>query len=160
MEIKTNEIPLFTTLLGRIDLTDAVVTADALCRARHNASRGYPFKRSTLERWLTRVLAVHYPRSAGEFQAWFRTMRTAWTTWSGCAGPRPRRPAGIRLPWNALPRTAYGEYLTWTPPLKWIPPNASYADFGVMPIGSEGPLSVGGDRVREVGIIRGSPGTR
>jgi predicted transposase YbfD/YdcC len=30
VEAKTNEIPLFTTLLDRIDLTGAVVTADAL----------------------------------------------------------------------------------------------------------------------------------
>jgi hypothetical protein len=29
---------------------------------------------------------LHYPRSIGEFQAWFRTDATAWTTWSGCAG--------------------------------------------------------------------------
>jgi len=36
---KTNEIPLFSTVLDQIpDLTDVVVTVDALCRARHNAS--------------------------------------------------------------------------------------------------------------------------
>jgi DDE_Tnp_1-associated/Transposase DDE domain len=35
---KTNEIPMFTALLDRIDLTRAVITADALCRSRHNAS--------------------------------------------------------------------------------------------------------------------------
>jgi len=36
---KTNEIPLFSTALDQIgDLTGVVVTVDALCRARHNAS--------------------------------------------------------------------------------------------------------------------------
>ena len=38
VEIKTNEIPLFATLLGRIDLTDAVVTADALHAQRTHAN--------------------------------------------------------------------------------------------------------------------------
>jgi len=38
VQAKTNEIPLFATLLDRIDLAGAVVTADALCRRRHNAS--------------------------------------------------------------------------------------------------------------------------
>jgi len=37
VEIKTNEIPLFATLLGRIDLTGAVVTADALHAQRAHA---------------------------------------------------------------------------------------------------------------------------
>ena len=37
VEAKTNEIPLFATLLGRIDLTDAVVTADALHAQRAHA---------------------------------------------------------------------------------------------------------------------------
>ncbi len=37
VQAKTNEIPLFTTLLGRIDLTDAVVTADALHAQRAHA---------------------------------------------------------------------------------------------------------------------------
>ena len=38
--------------------------------------------------------------------------------------------------------------------------SASYADPSVMPMGPVGPVGGGGDRVREVGIIRGSPGTR
>jgi len=38
VEAKTNEIPMFATLLDRIDLAGAVITADALCRRRHNAS--------------------------------------------------------------------------------------------------------------------------
>ena len=37
VEIKTNEIPLFATLLDRIDLTGAVVTADALHAQRAHA---------------------------------------------------------------------------------------------------------------------------
>ena len=37
VEAKTNEIPLLTTLLGRIDLTGAVVTADALHAQRAHA---------------------------------------------------------------------------------------------------------------------------
>ena len=37
METKTNEIPLFATLLDHIDLTDAVVTADALHAQRPHA---------------------------------------------------------------------------------------------------------------------------
>ena len=39
---KTNEIPLFTALLDRIQITGAVITADALCRRRHKASYGDP----------------------------------------------------------------------------------------------------------------------
>jgi hypothetical protein len=35
---KTNEITAFAPLLDRVDITDAIITADALCRARHNAS--------------------------------------------------------------------------------------------------------------------------
>ena len=36
---KTNEITMFTALLGQAgDLREALVTADALCRTRHNAS--------------------------------------------------------------------------------------------------------------------------
>jgi len=38
VQAKTNEIPMFATLLDRIDLAGAVITADALCRRRHNAS--------------------------------------------------------------------------------------------------------------------------
>ena len=37
VEAKTNEIPLLTTLLGRIDLTGAVVTAVALHAQRAHA---------------------------------------------------------------------------------------------------------------------------
>src|SRR3984893_8111816 len=37
-EAKTNEIPMFTTVGDRISVAGAVVTADALCRSRHNAS--------------------------------------------------------------------------------------------------------------------------
>lgn len=36
--VKTNEIPLLSTLLDRIGISGAVVTADALCRIRHKAS--------------------------------------------------------------------------------------------------------------------------
>ena len=35
---KTNEITRFRPLLDRLDLADTVVTADALCRCRGNAS--------------------------------------------------------------------------------------------------------------------------
>lgn len=35
---KTNEIPMFTTVLGRLDLAGAVVTADALHAQRGHAS--------------------------------------------------------------------------------------------------------------------------
>ena len=35
---KTNEIPLFTTLLDRIEITDAVITADALHAQRDHAT--------------------------------------------------------------------------------------------------------------------------
>jgi hypothetical protein len=38
VEAKTNEIPLFSTLLDRIQLTDAVVTADALHAQRGHAT--------------------------------------------------------------------------------------------------------------------------
>src|SRR6266480_5970852 len=41
---KTGEIPMFSALLDRMDVQDAVVTADALCRTRHNASDMVPFK--------------------------------------------------------------------------------------------------------------------
>jgi hypothetical protein len=37
---KTNEIPMLVTLLETLDITGAVVTADALCRCRHKASYG------------------------------------------------------------------------------------------------------------------------
>jgi hypothetical protein len=35
---KSNEIPAFTPLLAKLDLTGVVITADALCRHRHKAS--------------------------------------------------------------------------------------------------------------------------
>jgi hypothetical protein len=35
---KSNEITAFAPLLDRLDLTNVVITADALCRRRHNAS--------------------------------------------------------------------------------------------------------------------------
>ena len=35
---KTNEITAFAPLLDRVEVTGAVITADALCRARHKAS--------------------------------------------------------------------------------------------------------------------------
>ncbi|MGI8534944.1 MAG: ISAs1 family transposase [Mycobacteriales bacterium] len=35
---KTNEISAFAPLLDRVDITGAIVTADALCRRRHKAS--------------------------------------------------------------------------------------------------------------------------
>ena len=38
VESKSNEITAFTPLLDRVDITDAIITADALCRARHKAS--------------------------------------------------------------------------------------------------------------------------
>ena len=38
IDSKTNEITGFAPLLDRIDITGAVITADALCRCRHNAS--------------------------------------------------------------------------------------------------------------------------
>src|SRR4051794_11007072 len=40
VEAKTNEIPRISTLMDRVDLADAVVTADALSRTRDNASYG------------------------------------------------------------------------------------------------------------------------
>ena len=33
-----------------------------------------------------RHAGTHYPKSLGEFQAWFPTVQTAWTTWNGCDG--------------------------------------------------------------------------
>ncbi|MCA1673045.1 MAG: transposase family protein [Actinobacteria bacterium] len=38
IQAKTNEITAFAPLLDRIDITGAVITADALCRRRHKAS--------------------------------------------------------------------------------------------------------------------------
>ena len=38
-----------------------------------------------------------------------------------------RAGGGIRRPWNGHQRTAHGEPLTWTTPVKWIPPNAVLA---------------------------------
>jgi hypothetical protein len=38
VDIKHNETSHFTELLGPLDLAGAVVTFDALCRRRHNAS--------------------------------------------------------------------------------------------------------------------------
>jgi hypothetical protein len=35
---KTNEVPVAAVVLGQLDLHGKVVTADALCRRRHNAS--------------------------------------------------------------------------------------------------------------------------
>jgi Transposase DDE domain len=40
VEAKTNDITVFAPLLDRIDITGTVITADALCRPRHNASYG------------------------------------------------------------------------------------------------------------------------
>jgi hypothetical protein len=46
VDTKTNEIPMFTTLLDRVDIGDAVVTADALhaqrSHARYLHRRGAP----------------------------------------------------------------------------------------------------------------------
>ena len=38
VEGKTNEITAFAPLCDRVDITGAIITADALCRVRHNAS--------------------------------------------------------------------------------------------------------------------------
>lgn len=39
VDVKTNGIPMFAVLLDQIpDLEGALITADALCRHRHNAS--------------------------------------------------------------------------------------------------------------------------
>ena len=37
VDAKTNEIPMFTTLLDRLDIADAVITADALHAQRSHA---------------------------------------------------------------------------------------------------------------------------
>jgi hypothetical protein len=51
VEGKTNEITAFAPLLNRIDITGAIITADALCRRRHKASREYSADRTRLWPW-------------------------------------------------------------------------------------------------------------
>jgi hypothetical protein len=48
VDAKTNEIPELAPAIARLNLAGAVVTLDALCRRRHNASQGSPFNRSNI----------------------------------------------------------------------------------------------------------------
>ena len=62
--------------------------AEALCRYRHKASLGYSFNRSRLGRVEQLRAGTHYPRSTGEFQAWFRADEDCldylkWLRWPG-----------------------------------------------------------------------------
>src|SRR5208282_836247 len=52
--------------------------------------RGYPFNRSwgRMERWNNSELACTTPGRWGTSRPGSGPMGTAWTTWSGCAGPR------------------------------------------------------------------------
>src|SRR6266498_3854114 len=80
------EVPGVQPLLADLDLDGVVVTADALSRYRDNASWGYPFKRSSLGRWIVLVPVCTTRGPWASSRPGFGPMWTAWTTWSGCAG--------------------------------------------------------------------------
>jgi hypothetical protein len=55
---------------------------------RHNAALGYSLNRSKLRGMDQPRAGTHYPRSTGEFQAWFRTDADCldyldWVRWPG-----------------------------------------------------------------------------
>ena len=62
------------------------IMSEALCRYRHNASLGYTVNRSRLVLW--NIRAPGRTTRARRESSWpgSAPMRTAWTTWSGCAG--------------------------------------------------------------------------
>jgi RNA-directed DNA polymerase len=57
-----------------------------LCRARHKSARGYPFNRSSLDRWSSFGSACITRGQRASSRPGSGPTRTAWTTWSGCAG--------------------------------------------------------------------------
>ena len=52
----------------------------------HFPSRGYPFNRSSLDRWSSFASACITRGQQANFRPGSAPTRTAWTTWSGCAG--------------------------------------------------------------------------
>src|SRR5664280_2019744 len=62
--------------------------SEALCRRRHNASRGYSADRTMIAAWTcgSRGPATTTRGRPGSSNPGSRPTPTAWTTWSGCAG--------------------------------------------------------------------------
>ena len=58
----------------------------SLCAAAHNPPPGYPFNRSSLSRWSSFEPVCIIRGQQGSSRPGSAQMRTAWTTWSGCAG--------------------------------------------------------------------------
>ncbi len=72
---------------GKTSTKDCVLLC-SLCRRRHNAHLGYSLNRSKLRGMDQPRAGTHYPRSTGEFQAWFRTDADCldyldWVRWPG-----------------------------------------------------------------------------
>ena len=94
VEIKTNEIPLFTTLLDRIDLTDAVVTADALHAQRAHA------------RYLVRERRTHYVLTVKRNQPRLHAQLKALPWREVPVGDDTRDRGHGRVEWRTLKLTA------------------------------------------------------
>jgi predicted transposase YbfD/YdcC len=104
---KTNEIPMFTALLDRIDLTGAVITADAMHAQRGHAEylhgrgahyvltvkRNQPHLHAQLAAlpW-PKVPVAHDRRERGHGRAEWRTVKTTAVT-AGLAFRTPRKPS-------------------------------------------------------------------
>ena len=94
VEIKTNEIPLFTTLLDRIDLTDAVVTADALHAQRAHAQ------------YLVRERRAHYVLTVKRNQPRLHAQLKALPWRAVPVGDDTRDRGHGRVEWRTLKLTA------------------------------------------------------
>jgi len=76
------------------------VEVDAIRRLGHWGSRGYSSDRTSLRPWRLFILALActtrgQPVSSGRGSA---PMRTAWTIWTGCAGPAGSCVRGVATP--------------------------------------------------------------
>ena len=68
-----------------------------LCSAEHNEPLGYSVNRSKILAWRSRAAALTTRGRPASSRPGSALMRTAWTTWSGCAGLAvlPARRAGV-----------------------------------------------------------------
>jgi predicted transposase YbfD/YdcC len=94
VETKTNEIPLFATLLDHIDLTDAVVTADALHAQRTHA------------KYLVRERGAHYLLTVKRNQPTLHAQLAALPWGEAPIGDDTRDRGHGRAEWRTLKVTA------------------------------------------------------
>ena len=108
VDTKTNEIPMFTALLDRVDITDAIITADALHAQRFHAKylhrrgahyllivkRNQPGLHAQLAALPWRDVPVAYTkRERGHGRTERRTLKITSVA-AGLAFPAPPRPSG------------------------------------------------------------------